>query len=202
MYTLEIGPDKVKYTVPEAFLEKFPGLLGFKSSSLRNPIKLHWVYPEVGHTIVHYLYTGSYQLLKANCTHSLSHYRIAVLSYCMAKIYRVVGLDDLAKHAIWENSSGVSIYTKLNIALEFYDDALPEEVWYAEHLEREVEAAFELDTGLFTNPQFSERFGTHGSLDKVLLKIITELYSRKLQEQVPNASPRSDQYHKCTACGL
>jgi hypothetical protein len=128
-YTLEIGPNKVKYSVPEAFLMKFPKLLDLKESDLRSKTLL---LPDVndidGHTLVHYLYTGTYQIIKLHDLPSdlmrLIRYRKGLLFYRMAKRYNIVGLDDLAKHEVELASSGIPIDSKLDSAVAFYQSFL------------------------------------------------------------------------------
>jgi hypothetical protein len=147
-------------------------------------IKLHDVDEDIGHTLVHYLYTGTYQTLKlegiSDLSDSETEYRRAGLVYCTARLY---GLDRLAEHAMQNMElfeKDLSAFQVLDTARELYPKLPADEIWFPEHLKAKIETAFEADQTIFTQDQFLSRIGNAATFTRALVKMIAEIYNEKI----------------------
>jgi hypothetical protein len=143
-------------------------------------IELPEVDEDIGHTLVHYLYTGSYQTLKpqgvSGPPDNITEYRRAALVYCSARLYQ---LDDLAKHAIEKMQlfdEGLSIFQILDIAKDVYPKLLDEDLWLPEYLTTKVEIAFTADNTIFSTDLFMSYIGIDATFTKALVKIMDQVY--------------------------
>ena len=149
-----------------------------KSTPWRSVIELPEVDESIGHTLVHYLYTGNYETLDlGHWSKELKAYKISVRSYCVARKYGLGGLVELAQKQVENISKGISIFDMLDIAREVYKKLPDDETWFAFYLKEEIKAAFKKDGELFTSGAFLKRVGGVKKLDKFLVKSIAEIYS-------------------------
>lgn len=106
----------MSYTVPEFLLKQSPEWSDpFHSfSSFGRTIELPEVDEDIGHTLVHYLYDGTYQTLKpqgaAGPPDSTVEYRRGILAYCTARLYKLNGLVDHAISSIELFGKDLSIF--------------------------------------------------------------------------------------------
>jgi hypothetical protein len=207
-YNLVFGPANVRCTVTLGLFEKYPKLMDAFNNNRNwgggSSLSLRDVNVDVGHILVHYLYTGTYQTLKPQNRkplNILACYKEALSTYGIAHEYGLEDLKELALTHIHENEVGLSVYDKFDAAADVYRK-LAEDEWFTEYLKKEVEAALEMDTALLANPKFSDKLGSVNSFERALLKVITEIYARKVETLVANASSmRPDLSHPCVACG-
>jgi hypothetical protein len=177
----------VTYSVPRIYAGQSPQWT-FPSDSF-NPfstqtIELLDVDGDIGHTLVHYLYTGTYQTLKlqgvSDLSDSTTEYRRACLVYCTARLYE---LDSLAEHAVQNMKlfeKGLSIFQILKIARDVYPKLLGDEIWFPKYLKTKIEIAFEADITIFAQEQFLNHFGEAASFNKVLVEIIVGILTCKI----------------------
>ena len=145
-------------------------------------IELPDVDEDIGHTLVHYLYTGKYELLGLDVWDGkLSKYQKSIRLYCVARKYGLGGLAKLAQNHTESvkkgKTKGISIFNVLDIAKEVYGKLPDDEVWFPSYLKQEINVAYENDGGLFTSEAFLKRFGDRKKLDKFLLKCVVEIYT-------------------------
>ncbi len=101
-FTLSIGPSRIQYTVLQEFLRQCPELAHIcRSNPWSRTIALPELDEDIGHTLVHYLYTGTYQTLKprdvSGEVERITGYKRNVHLYCAARTYGPGGLELLVK---------------------------------------------------------------------------------------------------------
>ena len=136
---------------------------------------------DIGHTLVHYLSTGTYHTLEL---HNLSEhamkvaeYNRSVRLYCVTKKYGLSGLEQLSKHYAEIYNKEISLLELLDVAEEAFQSLLDDEVWFTDCLKKKMTAAFEEDKSLFTKPIFLDHIGNVKRFDKALVKCIAEIYA-------------------------
>ena len=150
---------------------------------MTNTFELPDVDKDSGHTLVHYLYTRSFQTLKlqnlSDDAKDLARYTRSIRLYRIAKQYGLSGLEELSKHHAEIHKHGISFTQLLDIAEEAFKKLPDDEVWFTESLKTEMTKAFETDKSVFTKDAFLERVGNVKNLDKTLVKCITAIYHEK-----------------------
>jgi hypothetical protein len=146
-------------------------------------VRLDDVDEDLGHTVMHYLYTGDYQTVKPPSTCELSRrameYTRSVLAYRAAVSH---GLDGLAEHAmrymqVFDND--VSIIDTISLGRKIFP-RISEDPWFSEYLTDKITASFQADEGIFQREQFFEGFGESLDFDKFLGKVMAQVYSSKI----------------------
>ena len=151
-----------------------------KSTALNKVISLPDIDDETGHTLVHYLYTGTYQTLKllnvSGDAKRLCEYKRSVRTYCVARKYGIAGLEVLAKTFIERFKDQVSIVDALETAEEAYRKLPKDDVWFTSYLEDEIRAALKADGAFFTRKTFLGRIGNLHEFDSALVRIMARIY--------------------------
>lgn len=147
-------------------------------------IELPEVDEDIGHTLVHYLYTGTYQTLKPHGAsgppNSAMEYRRGILVYCTARLYQ---LDSLVEHAIRNMGlfdKQLPIFDILDIITDIYPKLRADEIWLLDYLKAKIEAAYEADETMFAQDQFLNYIGEGTAFNKALVKIMVGIYTDKI----------------------
>jgi hypothetical protein len=101
------------------------------------------------------------------------------------------GLGGLAEHAkryIQIFDKEVSIIDILSLRRRAFPS---EEPWFSEYLTARITASFDADEGIFQREQSSEGFGEIPYLNKLLEKVIAQVYSNKISSIRHKAGLRS-----------
>jgi hypothetical protein len=137
----------------------------------------------IGHPLVHYLYTGTYQTLDdLNCSLAEqihSEFKRAVLAYATAKKYELHGLEELAKDKIEHFGADMNIHDVVETIKDEYSKLPGNSTWFLDFLKEKARAAFEVDHTVFTKVDFFGRIDD-AALTKVLAKCVMELYEEKV----------------------
>lgn len=198
VFTLLVGFSRVPYTIQEHLLYQSP-LWRTKclSKPWGNKLALPDVNEDIGHSLVHYLYTGDYQTLKPQIisvktpdelnnpsatskepeAHGLREYRRSVRLYCVARTYGLEGLGSLSVYHMENPQDKISIWNILDIAGEAYGTLPDHEEWFTEYLRRKLEAALRVDRSLLKRQDFLGRIGMVKKFDQALMKSIAEIYT-------------------------
>ncbi len=146
---------------------------------------------DIGHTLVHYLYTGAYETLNSpldttslKSTTEYREYKRSVSVYYVAKLHNIHGLIDHAIANMEFFDKNLSIFEILEVTSMIYDKLPESETWLATYLEAKLKQAFVADSGIFVDKQFLNFIGKASSLDRALIKIIAQTYDRKLNGKV------------------
>ncbi|KAF4228832.1 hypothetical protein CNMCM8980_000114 [Aspergillus fumigatiaffinis] len=181
--TVFIGCRGKFYTIPENLVNRATTLPCRHEVDGSAIVRLPDVDEDIGHTIMHYLYTGDYQTVKPS---SISELRKRAMEYARSVFaYRAAvkyGLDGLAEHA----KRYIEIFDKevsINDIISLGRKAFPrisEEPWFSEYLTDRITASFEADEGIFQREQYFEGFGESVDFDKFLGKVMAQAYSSKI----------------------
>jgi hypothetical protein len=179
--------DKI-YTVHEGLIDKYPSLSqrvrSLYSEWGSGPITLPEIHEDIGHTLVHYVYTGQYQLFRLAPNEPLKEkindFRRSVLAYCAARLYGISGLETAAKANAECFGHGLSISDVKVIAEAVFTNLPPDDVWFSGYLQEKVNAAFQEDDTLITEEKWIlENIGRVSIFDRVVVKSIIAMYLAK-----------------------
>ncbi|KAE8131506.1 hypothetical protein BDV38DRAFT_288616 [Aspergillus pseudotamarii] len=175
--TVHVGLSRRCYTISMSLLDRIPSLYSLLKT---NPapethnffisLTLPDVDENIGHTLMHYLYTGDFQLRKASSTCDVSkqheYYSQSVLAYCAALKYGLCGLQDQAKRFMEVLGPSVYIHDIINLTRTVYR-TVKDDQWYFEHLTIRIQAAFDADEMIFMEEKFIDGFDETSPLNKV-----------------------------------
>lgn len=192
-----IGLSKKRYTIPRPLVDKFPFLRtrlqtgprsGYDYYSMREEnifetITLSDVDEDIGHTLIHFLHTGSFQPVKIPSGYDqykrTREYTRCVLAYRAAVTYRLDALEDLAKQYMETFDANLTIFGIISLARENFP-IITKDGWYSDYLTARILAAFDADDGIFQQEEFFEGFGNTSEFDRFLAKTMVLAYPQKL----------------------
>lgn len=150
----------------------------------RTRIALPEVNEDVGHTLVHYLYTGTFQKLQSleEDDDLTAELKKNVHLYGVAAKYGLAGLKGLALEKIQNNEGLVGIFDILETIKEASMTLLKDNLGLKPYIKRELKAAFESDNTLFGKERFIELFGEAKQFDRILMRIVADIYSEKIAQ--------------------
>lgn len=173
------------YTISEHLAEKIPGVANIlRTREDGPPINFVDVNEDIGHSVVHYLYTGQYQTIMAPSSPTTSRrqteYVQSVHIYSVALGYRIKGLDTLAKHYMLLFEDSVDIFQILSVARKEYGEIRNLDDWYPKYLVNKIQCAFEKDEDVFKREEFTAILGEDAKFDQFLMQAVISLYSDKV----------------------
>ncbi|KAH8750318.1 hypothetical protein F5883DRAFT_579696 [Diaporthe sp. PMI_573] len=135
-----------RYNVPSPLLRKHSKLGGL-CSSFSKALFLDNVSQDVGHVLVHYLFTGTYQCLRpkgqseferlvAECTTSI---RV----YAFARGHGLPSLEELAKSEVDRLGAGLPVSIVLNLAQEAYPSPSVDDTWISCYFKARLRSLFQ-----------------------------------------------------------
>ena len=95
---------------------------------------------EVGHTLVMWLYSGTYQLHQADTTPS-QRLETASSLYSLARKFDLYGLEILAREQITQLSSQIDVFTVIDAIEEAYPCTIGEDEWLESFITQQMEGA-------------------------------------------------------------
>lgn len=174
--------------VPEAFLQKYPKLFSRVGRRGDYDIARHSRYTvimgdisyESGHTLVHYLYTGTYQSLKPKGSSPnekrAAEFETCVRVYALAREYEMHTLEELTREEIKRLGRDLPVAQLLNLAMaELYT---ADDTWFRDYVKSLIELLME-------NPSASpmddlpEHSRQKVSLPSFLLAAMVDLWHEK-----------------------
>ncbi|OCL08677.1 hypothetical protein AOQ84DRAFT_36487 [Glonium stellatum] len=185
-FILKIGLKGISYFVANPYIREFAKLVSEKdlhSHPWGTEIQLPEIDEDVGHILVHFLYTGRYQALSLSTVQgTTAEYKRCLQVYCVARTYELNGLVVHTREKMSTFEAKLSIFEILGISVDIYPKFPAEETWFFEHLQGKIMEAFKKDQGLFTDRRFLECTGKIDAFDKVLDQAITHAYSSVIPE--------------------
>ncbi|KAF2397778.1 hypothetical protein EJ06DRAFT_532776 [Trichodelitschia bisporula] len=144
--------------------------------------------PDIGHTLVHFLYTGSYETLKSDDIPSaddkLKECKRAFLSYQAAIAYDLDGLVELARERVKALREFVTIFDLLQMAETVYPKLPEHEEWLAIYLAAEAKAEFKLDKTIFLKECLHAHVGETPRINSVLFTVMAEAHEEEIVAMV------------------
>lgn len=174
--SIQFGAEETAYLVPPHFLPA-----EWLESGVRERLGFPGIDAHTGHTIVHYLYKGSYETPRTSNSvprSKNSGLRAALWVFIATSNHGLYDLQQLATQEIEKHGSSLSL-TKL---LETIDDTfafLDPHSWVHEYLRRKARVAFEQDHTVFSDTAFLQSLGNL-ALIKFMARCVVDLYSTKI----------------------
>ncbi|KAH8724415.1 hypothetical protein GQ44DRAFT_773049 [Phaeosphaeriaceae sp. PMI808] len=178
---LQVGSDATPFGVHHTILAQSAVLNA--NVGRWGMVKGHVPMPELdemaAHTLVHYLYTGSYQSMCASSPIEkvlVPSYKLDTCVYCAAVRYQLSGLAELAKDRIISFGRDLSISDVLITAKDAFP-LLPEnETWYPIYLEDAIKSAMIKDPEPFRRPEFITQVEGNSKLLQVVWRTVMSNY--------------------------
>jgi hypothetical protein len=175
---IDVGPGQATYYVSKHLLSS----PHWTDTDTRGEISLPGVNADTGHTVVHYLYTGTYQTLEpkadTDTTQSQFAFKQALLTYMAAVTYSLRGLEELAKKQIEEHGAAMEMVAILETIRKDFS-RLESRGWFHGYLQDKAQNEFDKDCTVFMSKAFDSSMGK-GSLNRFMMGYAVKLLSKKL----------------------
>ncbi|KAL2148443.1 hypothetical protein VTH82DRAFT_2363 [Thermothelomyces myriococcoides] len=176
-------------TVPLEILKKCPKL--YAAYELRLP-ELPAIPEAVGHVLVHYLHTGTYESLKPKPTETASkqitELKTSIQVYAAARTYELPELMRLAKTKIEKNGKGLPLPTLLEAARDSYPNLNEGDAWFLNYLRQRIRPHLKDPKSLMGSNLLDQISGIL-SPNKVLLRTVLELFCERIVVRPETATP-------------
>jgi hypothetical protein len=181
--TIIIGRSEKRYAVPINLIGRALSLQQ-QQDGLNTLVMLPEVDDDIGHTLIHYLYTGTYQTLRQNPRDDepsrVTEYRRSVLAYHAALCYGFDGLADLGRKYMQTFDKDVPLFDIIALGRKYFP-RVTEDTWYSNYVTRKIMASFDANEEIFLQDEFFEGFGEAApEFDKFLGKIMAKAYAQKI----------------------
>jgi hypothetical protein len=144
-------------------------------------IKLPDVREDLGHILVHYLYTRTYQPLQSQVSDDKAvEFKRNVHLYGIATKYDLAGLKPTARSNIQYTDGEVTIFDILDAAKEVYQALVKYDFWLKYYLKEKMEAALATYAGLLMDQGFLGLVGKVNRFDRILMEIVGEICTEKM----------------------
>ncbi|KAJ6021260.1 hypothetical protein N7540_006764 [Penicillium herquei] len=172
-----------RYGLPRYFIQKYPKFN--QQLPWLTSIDLSDVHEDVGHTLVHFLYSGSYETIDSPLEEGESkvarEYKRAVLAYRASRTYKLPALESLAKRYIKIFSESMTTPDILRITREVFPKFFEDETWLPNHIKPSLQQVLlfgETDTNL---DALHTIFGEEHSFENVMTRMTLQILSNRLR---------------------
>ncbi|KAL2127665.1 hypothetical protein VTI74DRAFT_10336 [Chaetomium olivicolor] len=177
-------------TVPLDILKKSPKLQAAYESRLP---ELPTIPEDVGHVLVHYLHTGTYESLKPKPTDTMSRQicelKTSIQSYAAARAYDLPDLMRLAEAKIDKYGEGLPLPALLEVARDAYPTLTEGDAWFLDYLRSKIRPHLKDPKSLLGSNLLDQISGIL-SPHKVLLRTVLELFCERIVvRSEPTTSP-------------
>jgi hypothetical protein len=133
---------------------------------------------EIGHVIVHYLYTNKYESLKPTGADKLAkqivELKTAIKVYIFARAYDLPDLVRLAERNIEKFGDGMALPTLLEVASDAYPSLADSDQWFIGYLKKRIRLHLN-DASSLLGTDLLSRLSHILSPNKILLRIVLEV---------------------------
>ena len=141
MATLSIGTKR--YSIPLFYLQKYPL---FEDRFLFEDLRLCGVPEDIGHTLVHFLYTGAYETIDSPLGERTSYvereYQRSVQVYHACRKYGLPDLEALAAKYIEYFGEAMTTIELINSTREAFFLLPEDEIWLPEYVKKALRQEF------------------------------------------------------------
>jgi len=182
--TIKIGPNGAEFGAFEAMVERYPGLESrLKDKKPGTALELPEVHEDVGHTLIHFLFTGEYNTIGLGGIpghlRAVAEFSKSVLTYCASRYCTIGPLEVVTKAKMDHYSKQISVFELHTVVVDVAPSLPPDEVWFPEHLYRWIKDALQDDDKLIGDEHLLELVGQSLLFDKAVVRSISELYKEK-----------------------
>lgn len=154
---------------------------------------------EVGHKLIHYLYTGKYEALGSDVSaNKFVKLEGITQLYGIAVKYNITGLSEILQIHVRITANTMNIFNVLDIAQTVHQMLEKENGWFTSFLKTQMRAALVVNKDLFTTSRFVGLIGTDKSFDRMLMRIVAEIYNEKIAMQARLLQDRATVYTPCS----
>ncbi|KAI2921811.1 hypothetical protein CBS147320_7632 [Aspergillus niger] len=183
---------RTTYAIPEYYVLKIPNL----KFAYMKEFALEEMYADIGHTFIHYLYTGEYETLAGSPSLPPSksrarEFKRSVYAFHMAQRHQIQGLLEHAKRYMYTFVDSVSALDLLKIAREVYATMFTGRKWFEDFVHDQLAAAFKAGEEQFRNDILKYGVGSDAKFDQFILELVMKIYSEsiaKLTKAAANGS--------------
>ncbi|EKG14253.1 hypothetical protein MPH_08581 [Macrophomina phaseolina MS6] len=174
------GQGSVAYYVLSCLLARYPKLENLQAFSKFSPrIELPEVYAGVGHTLVHFLFTGRYQTLRSseapNEDEDDVEYGRALMTYAAARAYDLNDLACLAQGKAQSHGDALKISSALDHIKAVVSAGLSNDEWLDAHLNEKLGAFFREPDELFDIQDLVSCVGEALAFNKKLVEVLGQM---------------------------
>ncbi|KAK3309239.1 uncharacterized protein B0T15DRAFT_491767 [Chaetomium strumarium] len=161
------------------------------------------VIPEpVGHVLVHYLHTRTYEALKPQgadkMSKQLSELRTAIQAYAAARAYELPGLMRLCEGKITKFGEGLPLPSLLEVARDAYPTLTDSDDWFLDYLRSRIRPHLR-DPEVLMGSNLLEQISSILSPNKVLLRTVLELFCERIVGRPESPAPAASTQQAASA---
>lgn len=154
--------------------------------------ELPTVSEEIGHVIVHYLYTNKYESLKPQGADKLAkqivELKTAIKVYVFARAYELPDLVRLAERNIEKFGDGMALPTLLEVTSDAYPSLVDSDQWFIGYLKKRIRLHLN-DASSLLGSDLLNRLSHILSPNKILLRIVLEVCYEQMTNPKALSSP-------------
>ncbi|KAL3454223.1 hypothetical protein BJX65DRAFT_302009 [Aspergillus insuetus] len=177
--TVHIGSKR--YGIPVYYLERIPYFKRQTDVNYGREVVLEDVDEDIGHTLIHFLYTGRYETLYSGYSVA-TEYRRSALAYQAARRYKLFGLEAVARKQIEHFSPHVHLQTVLETAREVFPDLPSDEAWFKIYLNEYFSTSFDDSRDFFHREEFIKAIGHNTAFDRMIMQLTIDVLFARISE--------------------
>ncbi|KEY66076.1 hypothetical protein S7711_11333 [Stachybotrys chartarum IBT 7711] len=135
--------DGTEFVIPGSLLRKSPELQRLSASTQTLQLSITH---DIGYVLVHFLLTDAYQCPEAKASSTgeriASEFAISAGVYALARDYRILGLEELAKRQMETLGSKLHLATTIDLIRNVYPDPAADDAWLSNYLKSSLKAVF------------------------------------------------------------
>ncbi len=134
----------------------------------------------LGHALVHYLYTGKYKPQVND--DKVAAFQFTAQLYGIGLKYHMAGLSQMLQTHVYDTAKTLTILDVMGVAQKVCETLSEEDGWLRGILKGKLKAALTIDKHLTTKASFLKFIGTAGIFDRMLMRIVAEIYKEQILE--------------------
>ncbi|KAL2835853.1 hypothetical protein BJY01DRAFT_252294 [Aspergillus pseudoustus] len=168
-----------RYGIPVYYLKSIPRVK--RQLDWSPEVVLDDVEEDIGHTVIHFLYTGRYETLDSG-HHLAAEYRRGAQAYKAARRYDLFGLEAAARQQIEYFGPHVQLQTILETAREVLPDLPADETWFKNYLKEYFASSFAESRDFFRQEEFVNAIGQSTAFDKTIRRFTVDILFARISE--------------------
>ncbi|KAL4954941.1 hypothetical protein BDW69DRAFT_161994 [Aspergillus filifer] len=135
---------------------------------------------DIGHTLIHFLYTGQYETLSSG-SNLVTEYRRSALAYKAARRYGLLGLEAVAKKHIEHFGPLVHLRDVLETARVIFQYLPTDEMWFKDYLKEYLASSFNNNRYSFREELITV-IGQGTSFDRTIMQLTVDILFGHISE--------------------
>ncbi|KAJ5816960.1 hypothetical protein N7447_009193 [Penicillium robsamsonii] len=159
---------------------------------------------DIGHTVVHFLYTGGYETVNSPLKEGISdlarEYKRSVLVYHASRTWGLSDLEVLAQQKMQHLDEELPVLEILRVTRDVFSSLPAGETWLPGYIEGNLQRLLKPDNPELDLPGFYDIIGQDHQFDNAVMKMVIEIlsirifsmnyqYMKILNGIIPNESP-------------